>query len=273
MKRINKVKAWWNVFNSLVIVGILTLLTKVLYPLAYILRVPIREYANNIWLKFILFPLWPIVMFLYLLLDDSGDFGNEEECWKNIGVYPTNWYKKFIVAYYWSAIRNPVWNSYKYKFFKGVDDSPRSEYYFEKSNVYTYDPENLHVSNNNKVSPDVENYKTSVMNRAKFYYKNSDGTNSPSTNAGDYIDLQASLFGNSIFYFKQNGKWWPLITYCEIKELEVYKTLGIFEFLTSLFTGKNVDEKYTYKIREFNLGAASRILIRNKWQKAKIEKK
>lgn len=250
MKRSDKIKAWGNVFISLVIVGILVLLTKVLYPIAYVLRKPVRWYANNIWAKFILFPLWPVIMLLYLLLDDTGDYGNEEECWRNIGIYPTNWWKKFLVAYYWSAIRNPVWNCYQYRFFKGVDDSPRTDYHFSKALSYGYDDLFLKQAAPGKVNEQVEVKEISAMNRAKLYYRNPDGTKSPSSNAGDYIDLKESIFGNSRFYFKQNGKWWPLITYCAIT------------------TKTKLNE---YKIREWNIGAASRILIRNKWQKGKVE--
>lgn len=250
MKRADKIKAWGNVFVSLIVVGILVLLTKILYPVAYILRKPVRWYANDIWAKFILFPLYPIMMLLYLLLDDSGDYGNEEECWRNIGVYPTNFWSKFRVAYYWSAIRNPCWNCYKFKFFKGVDDSPRTDYYYDKALSYGYDRLFLKQAKADKIEEQVEVTESPLMNRAKFYYLNADGTKSASTNAGDYIDLNMSLFGNSLLYFKQNGKWWVLYTFCKI-------------------THKNSHNVYT--IREFNVGAASRVLIRNKWNKKLLQ--
>ena len=82
------------------------------------------------------------------------------------------------------------------------------------------------------------------MNRAKFYSISS-GVKSPSSNQGTYLDADNSFFGNSLYYFKNNGKWWVLRTHCWIDKIN----------------------DGTIHIREYNVGATdSRILWRDKWQ-------
>ena len=98
------------------------------------------------------------------------------------------------------------------------------------------------------------------MCRAKFFYVNADGSHSPSTNEGDYIDHTKSIFGRSLVYFNQSDKWWVAYSSCYIVTNPTF-----VEKFVMLFKGSNM-------IREFNIGVFSRVLIRNKFQTYKDEK-
>ena len=130
----------------------------------------------------------------------------------------------------------------------------------ERKKKYTKYSQEFYYVDGSKLTVDKNPY---TMCRAKFYYKNADGTHSPSSNEGDYIDFNASIFGRSLVYFEQGGKYWVSKSRCEIVKTsmirKVYKKL----------IGKYDPDEVT--IREWNIGAFSRVLIRNKWQHAKIE--
>lgn len=82
-----KIKAWWNVFKILFFVdGLLRVTGYVMFVFAYPLRNLLYWMrTKKVW-KYIAIPLW-----IYLPENKFEElYGNEEECWKNIGVYPTN---------------------------------------------------------------------------------------------------------------------------------------------------------------------------------------
>jgi hypothetical protein len=191
-----------------------------------------------------------VVIPLWIFLDDTGDYGNKEECWDVIGVEPTNWWRRFMVAYYWSGIRNVAWNSYTFAFFKGVDSRyPFTNCTFNRRAIYSYNEGDLKLGKVTQVSISSPNTR---MNRAKFYSYSSAGVRSVSSNEGVYLDLELSYFGNSIYYFQNNGKWWVLLTRCRIRKIKN----GVL------------------KISEWNVGAVdTRVLWRCKpWMRCLIEK-
>lgn len=211
-----KTKAWTNVIIHIFLVdGLLRLISFVLFLPSYILR-----WAGK-WN-----PLW-------IFLEDPDCMGNPQEAQDHIGIQPTNWFKRFLVAYYECVLRNPTDNLQVKLALKGQ----QTDHHFEYCHQYTYDLINGRLVRNEW------NQETTTMYRAKFY------NDSPSkvANEGKFLSMQKSLFGKGLVYFKQNGRWLVLYTRCEITKFEN----GIFH------------------IREANIGAASRILIRNKHQKAK----
>lgn len=232
MKTINKIQAWFNVIIRLLIVDLLfRAFAPILFPIAWILR----------WMgKFN--PLW-------IFLDDDCPLGNKEECWNLVGFEPDTWWHKFRCAYYWSAIRNVAWNSYKIPFLKGINSRyPFTDYNYDNCTIIVYNQENLkkHI-----IQPVNIKTRNSRMNRAKFYSYNNEGVKSDSSNEGTYIDFELSFFGKSLYYFKNNGKWWFLYTHCWIKSWNINRG---------------------FKVREFNIGAVdTRCLIRNKKQNRLIQ--
>ena len=90
-----KIAAWFNVLKILLFVDVFLRVTGyVMFVIAYPLRDILYWMRTKPVLKWIAIPLW-------IYLTDREDlYGNEEECWRNIGIEPTNWWRKFIVAYY-----------------------------------------------------------------------------------------------------------------------------------------------------------------------------
>ena len=237
-----KIAAWFNVLKILLFVDVFLRVTGyVMFVIAYPLTDMLYWMRNKPVLKWIAVPLW-------IYLTDREDlYGNEEECWRNIGIEPTNWWRKFIVAYYWNPLRNPNWNAYQLiRMPSGERTDARGGY----SKEYFYEGDQVIV-----MAKDP--YK---MCRAKFFYVNVDGSHSPSTNEGDYIDHTKSIFGRSLVYFKQSDRWWVAYSSCYI----VTNPTLIQKFVI-LFKDSNM-------IREFNIGVFSRVLIRNKFQTYKDEK-
>lgn len=229
MKNKNKISAWSNVLSVILIAGVLQLISFFVYPIVYLFRGAIRK------THFV--PLW------IFLDDEGGDWGNplENKCKLPL----TNFLYKFISAYNWSVIRNPVWNIYSYTFFR-PGDSLKTEITFTKGLLYSYERKYLIMGN---AQPTIEQRNMMRMNRAKFY-SFVKGDKSISTNEGEYLDLDQSYFGSTTYYFKQNNRWLVLKTFCKITYIN--------------------DEKA--HIREINIGALGlRIGIRNKWQSAEIE--
>jgi hypothetical protein len=197
-----KIKAWFNVITHILLVdGLLRALSFVVFPIAYLLRAWVR--------KVHFYPLW-------IFLEDPYDLGNPQEAQDNIGIQPTTWFKRFLVAYYECVLRNPTDNLQVELALTGE----RTNHHFIKGN-------------------------SDVMLRAKFYNEDEEKV----ANAGKFLSQKYSLFGKNFVYFRQNGKWLVLYSTCYISKQE--------------------GERVT--IREFNIGAASRILIRNKWTKAIIK--
>ena len=240
-----KIAAWFNVLNILLFVDVFLRVTGyIMFVIAYPLRDMLYWMRTKPVLKRIAVPLW-------IYLTDREDlYGNKEECWRNIGIEPTNWWRKFIVAYYWNPLRNPNWNAYQ---LIRMPSGERTDEHVVYSNevYYSFDDAGIFISHSQK-----DPY---TMCRAKFFYVNSDGSHSPSTNEGYYIDHHASIFGDSLVYFKQIGKWWVARSYCKLLLPDSTMNRVLYFIL-----GKR-------KIREFNIGVFSRVLIRNKFQTYKDE--
>lgn len=97
MKKTLSIFRW---FGIMLVSLILLILAPFIYPIAYVLRKPVRKY------KFV--PLW-------IFLDDTeeNDWGTD---WfiKSKNLKLDTVFHRFWASYLWSAIRNPAWNQYSY---------------------------------------------------------------------------------------------------------------------------------------------------------------
>lgn len=80
------------------------------------------------------------------------------------------------------------------------------------------------------------------MLRAKFYNTDPEDVH----NKGTYLSFKYSYFGRKKYFFKRSGRWYVLYSMCSFR--------------------RSGDK---WKVREVNIGASDRILIRNKYQTAR----
>lgn len=236
----DKIAAYWNVWKIIILVdGLLRVLGWFIFPtIAYPLR--------KVWCWMVKVPVLKYIGYIFWIFlgdpETGYDPGTEEESFRNLGIWPDKkirswiplWFNKWILNCYWNAWRNPAWNAYLLSFFS-IPEGPANPVHVVRSTIYFY-------------NKNISATKALVMKRAKFFYVNEDGSHSPSTNEGEYVDWQASIFGESLAFFKKGKKWFYAKSRCQITKL-------------------HRDGSFT--IREANTGAFSRILIRNKWQHAK----
>ena len=205
-----------------------------LYPILHWIAPLIFWCRTKPILKYIVIPLW-----LYYGEPDKIDIGNEQECWnavkkltgiKNINPINNKWHR-FLCAYYWQSIRNPCWNFYELfmvnDYRTDIDVIKAERYYYNKQGELTT---TLYGSN------------PLLMKRAKFYFKDNPEKTS---NRGDYVSWDKSIFGKSKVYFKVKGFWLVAYSSCWIKKVT----------------------KDRFVIRELNFGMLGRILFRNKYQR------
>jgi hypothetical protein len=106
---LEKIWAYIRFSLNMLVSGFFAITAYIVYPISYLLKDKIREYKNNgnKFGRVVSFPLW-----LYLNDGNSNDIGYE---WYHeaVGLYPTNAWNKFRLAYMWSVIRNPAWNHYE----------------------------------------------------------------------------------------------------------------------------------------------------------------
>lgn len=97
----------WALY-AILIAGIGAILARIIYPIAYVLRKPIRKGREIKIVKYLVFPLW-------IFLNDIEDTDYGEHWWREANGYDfnnKNWWNLFKIAYHWAAIRNPIWNTY-----------------------------------------------------------------------------------------------------------------------------------------------------------------
>lgn len=118
---------------------------------------------------------------------------------------------------------------------------PYENIWFEYCETWLYDRQG-------NVKWEIPDPDTSML-RPKFYDLDADPKELQYThNKGKYLSFNHSTWGRKKYFYQQGGKWYVLFSLSKIKS---YKN--------------NI-----YHIKELNIGASDRILIRNKpWLKAK----
>lgn len=181
MKKLISFLRW--ILLALIVPGILTLLAYVLFPIAYLLRKPLRYnyYLNERrFVKCLIIPLW-------IFLDDESYYaeGHDQgsDWWreaKNLKT-ATSW-QRFKAAYLWGVVRNPVWNMYYLI-------RPKQEG-FEL------------ISAKGSLTKNGE--PMSLWNFAVLKYV--DGHGNYKDNKGPYLSLRYSIIGRSFVWYKSGGR-------------------------------------------------------------------
>ena len=179
----------WIKTMSINLFGYLT--AKIVYPILY----PLRE-DDDIRRKK---PFW------YYFDDEDGDYGTD---WfresLSYGDMSTRW-RKFRVAYKWSALRNPAWNlQASLKPIEGEKELVSTRGYVQRSGV--------------ELSPYVF---------ANFKYVNKDGVFK--NNIGDYLSVKHSAFGKSLTWYKVGNKLYWRLSYANnlVSKLWIELHLGV----------------------------------------------
>ena len=179
----------WIRTMSINLFGYLT--AKIVYPILYPLR-----YDDDIRYKK---PFW------YYFDDEDGNYGTD---WfresLSYGDMSTKW-RKFRVAYKWSALRNPAWNlQASLKPIDGEKELVSTSGYVQRSGV--------------ELSPYVF---------ANFKYVNKDGIFK--NNIGDYLSVKHSAFGKSLTWYKVGKKLYWRLSYADnlVSKLWVELHLGV----------------------------------------------
>jgi hypothetical protein len=174
-------------FYAIIVAGTFTLLAYILYPVAYLLRNPLRKarYGKTSFLKALATPIW-------IFLDDKvvelagDDYG--EKWWKTVNgieVQNLNAWQLFKVAYRWGVIRNPAWNMYQiFKPKKG---------------------KKVLVSATGRLLQD--GWPVGLHNFAVLKYEDSNGNYT--NNQGEFLSSKFSIFGKSMFWYTiENRLYW-----------------------------------------------------------------
>ena len=200
-------------FYAILVAGIYTFLSLFLFPLAYLLRGPLREWYEGTKVMYgpILFFNWATIILaiffgttlykiillvltifplLWIFLDDESylingdDYGSE--IWREQeGIEINTGWQKFIAAYKWGVIRNPAWNMYSIFRTKKGDPTIISEKgYLERNGV-----------------------SWPLINSAVIKWE--DGEGNYTDNNGKCISKKFSIFGKSkIWYEIDNTLYW-----------------------------------------------------------------
>lgn len=198
MKKTISIFRW--ILLGIIIPGIFALLAYVLFPLAYILRRPLRRGISSSFLSVRI-----LSSILWVFLDDEEYLYHGHDCgpdwWrlaKGLKIY--NPWQQFKAAYLWGAVRNPAWNQY---------------YFFHPK----FGEAEL-ISLKGDLTQD--GIRVSLMHFAVLKYVDSNGNYSD--NKGDYLSLVYSILGESMvwyqidgrLYFRYSfagyrfGRWWEL---------------------------------------------------------------
>lgn len=189
----------WVKTMSINLFGYLT--AKIVYPILYPLRYDGDIRPNK--------PFW------YYFDDEDGNYGTD---WfresLSYGDMSTKW-RKFRVAYKWSALRNPAWNlQASLKPIDGGKKLVSTRGYVERSGV--------------ELSPYVF---------ANFKYVNKDGVFK--NNIGDYLSVKHSAFGKRLTWYKVDDKLYWRLSYANnvVSKLWIELHLGVS------------NDRYTFRLK------------------------
>lgn len=179
--KLEKIYAWIKWIGAILLVDvIMRILCVVFYPLAYVLRVKVREWHNNTnKIKFVLsLPLW-------VLLNDgkSNDVGYLW-FWNAKGIQPTTKWNRFKLAYLWNPLRNPCWNIYEY-----ICPNEGEKTDIDEVDRYGYGS--------------CIQCMPSQFDFCVLKWKDSEGNES--NNIGETIDYKKSILGMNFVYYRVNN--------------------------------------------------------------------
>jgi len=164
----------WLAFMIVLAIGALT--APIVYPLAYVLRTPLRVFNYIPYLRY-------LTILLYIYLDDE-DYETPPVWWlRDKGLKMDTALNRFWSAYRWNAFRNTIWNFHLLT----AHDHSRPEKIYSKGLLW---------KNFRPLNSDVFSF-------AVLKYVDSSGNYSD--NSGEYLSVRFSYIGSMFCIYEVNG--------------------------------------------------------------------